>query len=302
MERVVHSRRLASPTGRGVAVVVNGHASGVGDRDRLVRDVQAVLPGAEISVTGSLEALYGALEGRRRVVLVGGDGSLHAALNAPLAELPELALVPAGRANNVARALGIPTETQPALWLAASGRAHPVDVLRVETSRRALLALEGVSAGLQADARARYRGENSGHVLRGAAVLAGALVGFQPPDARIVIDGVERHAGPLAQAFVSNLPYFGPGFRVSPQADPRDGRLDVVAFQPRGRAAMLRELARVRRGAHLADAGVRTFRGREAAIEGSIPVVADAVPLGTGPVSVRVERGRLRVVAPGAGA
>lgn len=284
---------------RQAAVVVNGHASGVGDCERLVREVQAVLPGAEVSVTGSLEALYEALEGRQRVVLVGGDGSLHAALNAPLAELPELALVPAGQANNVARALGIPTELKSALRLAASDRARPLDVLRVETSGRALLALEGVSAGLQAHARSRYRGDNSGHVLRGAAVLAGALVRFHPPDARIVIDGVQRHAGPLAQAFVSNLPYFGPGFRVSPHSDPRDGHLDVVAFQPRGPAAMLRELARVRRGAHLADAGVRTFRGREAAIEGSIPVVADAVPLGTGPVSVRIERGRLRVVAGG---
>jgi Diacylglycerol kinase catalytic domain len=52
----------------------------------------------------------------RRVVLAGGDGTLHAAANvAPPGS--EMALIPAGRANNVARSLGIPLEPDAArVW------------------------------------------------------------------------------------------------------------------------------------------------------------------------------------------
>lgn len=254
-ERRYRRRRAQAPL-----VVVNGLASGTDDRERVLAEVAAELPGAAVRVTASLEQLHAALDGRSRVILVGGDGSLHAALNAPLRVLPELALVPAGRANNVARAIGIPTALGPALALAAAGRARPLDALRVETAGPALWAVEGVSAGLQADARSRYRADNSGDLIQGAAVLAVALARFRPPEARITVDGVERHAGAVAQVFASNLPYFGFGFHVSPGADPRDGLLDLVAFEPRGRAAMLRELARVRRGAHLGDPGVWRLR------------------------------------------
>lgn len=279
--------------------MVNGHASGVADRDELLREIAETLPGAAVRVTDSLDELHDALSGRVRVVLVGGDGSLHAALNAPLGVLPELALIPAGSANNVARALGIPLELRAALRAAATAPAVALDALRVETRGGVLLALEGVSVGFHADARARYRAENSADALRGAAALVGTLVRFHAPDARVAVDGVVRHHGPLAQLFASNLPYFGPGFHVSPYADPRDGQLDVVAFEPAGRARMLRELARVRRGAHLGDPGVWTLTGREVTIDGEVPVAADSVPLGTGPVTVRVERGRLSVATPG---
>lgn len=281
-------------------MVVNAQAGGLGDRDLLVEEIRAALPRAAIRFTQSLGELYEALAGPPRAVLVGGDGSLHAALNAPLDVLPELALVPAGSANNVARALGIPVEPRAALRAAAEAPAVPLDALRVEARGVTLLALEGVSAGLQADARARYRADNSGDLLRGVTALAVSLVRFQPPEATIAVDGVERHAGPLAQAFVSNLPYFGSGFLVSPHADPRDGRLDVVAFDPTGRGRTLRRLARVRRGVHLGDPGVGTWSGREAVIDGDVPVAADSVPLGNGPVAVRVERGRIRLAVPGA--
>ena len=284
---------------RGPAVVVNGHASGIGDRERLAAQIERVLPGASVRITESLEDLYDVLAGRVRVVLVGGDGSLHAALNAPIGVLPELGLVPAGTANNVAHALGIPLELEAALRMAATAPVLPLDALRVDTREGTLLALEGVSAGLQADARARYHGENSGDLLRGAAALAATLARYEAPRARVRIDGAERYDGPLAQLFVSNLPYFGPGFHVSPHADPRDGRLDVVGFEPAGRFRTIRELAHVRRGAHLEDPGVWTHRGRRVAVDGELPLVADSVPLGRGPVAVDIERGKLRLATPG---
>jgi diacylglycerol kinase (ATP) len=131
-------------------VAVNGPASGIEDPERTADDLAAVLEerGAEVEsvITESESELwdvlrFGAANGWR-VVLVGGDGTLHAAANAPVKRLPELALVPAGRANNIARALGIPTNRCRALEVAAGPSTRPLDALRVTTPDRFIYALE----------------------------------------------------------------------------------------------------------------------------------------------------------------
>ena len=55
------------------------------------------------SVTGKVREVR---EDGGRLVLVGGDGAVHFALNAAPGPI-EIGLVPTGRANNIARALGI---------------------------------------------------------------------------------------------------------------------------------------------------------------------------------------------------
>ena len=127
-------------------VVVDAHASGVADPKQTGRDLVAVfeaLGGCATSVVTSTErelwdCMRAAAGSGYRVALVGGDGSLHAAVNAPLASLPELAIIPAGRANNVARALGIPSDRLGAVRTAAFGPARPLDALLVRTPERSL--------------------------------------------------------------------------------------------------------------------------------------------------------------------
>jgi diacylglycerol kinase (ATP) len=285
---------------------VNAHASGIEDPERTGDELVAVLHElgafASAAVTRSERALWeglraGAASGRR-VALVGGDGSLHSAANAPLAALPELALVPMGRANNVARALGIPSDRLGALQVAAFAPARPLDALRVETPERALYALEAVSAGFQAEARAAYTGENSADLLHGVRVLAGAVRRYKPYRVDARVDGAAIRSGLAAQLFVSNLPYFGFGFEVDPGADPADGLVEAIVIEAPGRRALLRLLAATYRGRHLGRPGVRRVSGRRAELSQPLPLVADAIPLGTTTATVSVEPARLRVAAP----
>jgi diacylglycerol kinase (ATP) len=236
----------------------------------------------------------------RRVVLVGGDGSMHAAANAPLKRLPELALVPAGRANNIARALGIPTARADALALAAEGRAMPLDALRVATPDRFVYAVEAVSAGFQAEARAGYDAENSADLRQGLRALVRAVRRYSPYRARVDLDGDRLRSGEAAQLFFSNLPFFGFGFEVDPGADPADGRLEAILLEARSRRRLLRLLALARRGRHIGRRGVRRVAATRARLTEPLPLVADALPLGTTTATVSVEPARLRVAAPGA--
>ena len=165
---------------------------------------------------------------------------------------------------------GGPT-TSPARWnpVGPRGRAahgglapaRPLDALLVRTPERSLYALEAVSVGFQAEARARYSSENSADLRQGARALS----------AHAPLQAV-RHSRPRGRfrarlergraVLLSNLRYFGYGFDVAPDADPGDGRLDAILLDAPGRLSLLRLLAATRRGRHLTCAGVRRRSGR----------------------------------------
>ncbi len=289
---------------------MNGRASGIEDplrtADELVAMLEELGAEAESVVTHSEEELWDVLRFAAtsgwRVALVGGDGSLHAAANAPLARLPELALVPAGRANNIARALGIPTDRMQALAVAAGASAKPLDALRVATPDRFIYALEAVSAGFQAEARADYRADNSADLRQGLRALARAIWRYRPYRASVRVDGEAIHSSSAAQLFFSNLPFFGFGFEVAPGADPTDGRLDAIVLEARGRTRLLRLLAAARRGRHIGRRGVTRMPATRVKLSEPLPLVADAVPLGTTTATVSVEPARLRVAFSGGSA
>ena len=286
-----------------VVAVVNGTASGAGDPRALLDQVTAALHDAgarpECVVTESeeeLAAVLAAADGRR-VALVGGDGTLHAAVNQGV-ELPELAIVPTGRANNVARALGLPLDLRGAASVAAHALARPLDVMRVETESATEWVVEGVSAGLQADARSRYTGVNSGDVSGGAHAFASALREYHPYEVALHADGAETFEGQAAQVFLSNLPYFGFGFRVDPLAEPRDGLFETIVLEAESRMDVARLMWSVYRGRHLGRPGVRVARAHDAVITGPVPLAGDGTPLGSGSATVSLEQGRVKVAAP----
>ena len=295
--------QLSSPPDAGVLAVVNGSASGARDPDVLLANVSRAIADAGASVEGTVtrsedelaEVLAGA--GGRRVALVGGDGTLHSAVNQEV-ELPDLAIVPTGRANNIARALGVPLDLAGAASVAANAFSRPLDLLRVDTPSGREWCVEGVSAGLQADARSRYDGENSGDVRGGVQAFASALRAFHPYDVTLHGDGGFSYEGGAAQVFLSNLPYFGFGFQVDPVARPRDGLLEAIVLEAESRIDVARLMWSVYRGRHLRRPGVRFARVRDAVLSGTVPLAGDGTPLGSGSATVSVEQGRVRVAAP----
>ncbi|HYI80128.1 MAG TPA: diacylglycerol kinase family protein [Thermoleophilaceae bacterium] len=283
-------------------VIVNGRASAIADPPNLLAEVQAGVRAAgaraEGVVTYDEDELRAAVEQAdgRRVVLVGGDGTLHTTLNLPI-ELPELALVPAGRANNVARALGIPQDHRAAARMAVDRPAVAVDTLLVRAGGRSTFTLEALSAGLQADARSRYHGENSGDLGAGAYALAQAMRAYQPFTVELELDGQAAFSGRAGQVFLANMPFFGFGFRVDPFANPSDGLLEAIVLEAPSRVSAAALLLSVYRGHHLDRAGVHVERAHHARLTGPLPIAADGEPLGVGSVAVSVERGRLRMAA-----
>jgi diacylglycerol kinase (ATP) len=284
--------------------VINANASGAGSAAVVAARATDALRAAGAAVqtrfTADERELADAVRvtGDARLVLVGGDGTVHALANLDAPVLPPVALLPAGRANNIARALGVPTDWQAAARLAVSGSPARIDALHVTTPERRLFAVEGVSAGFHAAARHRYDGTNSADLVAGVAALAAELRSFRPHRVVLRVDGVPFVEGPAGQVFLSNLPFFGFGFHVDPVADPSDGRLEAIVLDASTRRDVVRALAAARSGRHLRRRGTAWRRAGRAELVEPLPLVADAQPLGVTTASVTVAAGRLRLVAP----
>jgi diacylglycerol kinase (ATP) len=295
-------RRLRSTTPH-LLLVANGNASGLVRRPELVEGARRLLAGTGSSVeahtTFSERELCALIsEEERRVVLLGGDGSLHAYANIA-GPKPPVALIPAGGANNVARSLGIPLDPERAARLAAAGAVRSIDAIQAVSRGRRFLAVEGVSVGFHSQARARYHSTNSTDIRAGLSAGLGALARFRPIRVAIETDGA-LELRTVSQLFVSNLGLYGPGFRVAPNSDPSDGRLELVEITTRGRLGVALMLPRLRKGTHVGrpDTRIRRVRRVRIATGGAAPVIADTTNLGTDPVELSAKPAALQIVSP----
>ena len=284
-----------------LVLVVNANASGVRRDPELVSRAAFALraegANVELRVTASAaELAAAAADPNRRLVLLGGDGTVHAFANLPFAHA-EVALLPVGGANNIATALGIPTDLAAAAALAVGGHARSIDAIEARAGERRVLAVEGISVGFHALARARYSAVNSTDVR--AAVGAGfsAIRAFHPVPVGLVLDG-EAELAPLGQLFAANLPLYGPRLAVAPDADPADGLIDVVRIATRGRLDTVAALASLRRGRDPGTLDRRRAQRVRIVTGGMSPVIADTTDLGSGPVDLTIRPAALQIVAP----
>jgi diacylglycerol kinase (ATP) len=297
------TRHMAG-AGSNLLLVANTNASGLDGRRETVDRAASLLRSfgafVETRWTGSAGELDEFVsEEERRIVLIGGDGTLHAVANI-CGHKPEVALLPRGRANNMARALGVPLGLESAARLAVQGIAHPIDGIAVEAKGLTMTALEGVSVGFHAQARALYRGVNSADTAAGIAAAVRAFTHFEPVSLALEVDG-ESELRRVGQLFVVNFPLFGPRLSVAPGADPGDGVLEVVEVDAGSRARLARDLVLLKRGTHLGHSGVQIRPARQVRLapDGRSPVVADTTVLSPGPVALTVRPKAVQIVGPG---
>lgn len=297
------SRPGAERTGQRVRVIVNGNASGAAHTarpDDLIALLRRTGADVELDRTATLDDLAAvwADDDGRRLILVGGDGTVHAGVNLG-GPARDVALIPAGRANNIARSLGIPLDWERAARLAIWGDVRPIDLIEARAPNVRQLVVEGVSVGFLAEARVRYHGRNSADVSAAVRAGAAALAHFHPLTAQVT-SSAGAEALHLSQLFVANLALYEFGLRVAPQADPTDATLDLVGIEAPSRRAVLRMLVDLRRGTHLYHPNVHLWRTDRAVVttNGCSPIVADSTDLGHGPVELSALPHALRLVRP----
>ncbi len=164
-------------------------------------------------------------EGPCDLIVVGGDGTLHEALNGFADfERCNLGLIPAGTGNDFAAAAGIPTDTDAALDLILNGTPKPTDFMQMEGVR----GINVIGTGIDVEILKRCRASK---VLRGKfqyiVSLIISLFKFKNYKMHTVCNGKEKDYSALI-ACIGNGRQIGGGTRMCPEAVLDDGRLDFV--------------------------------------------------------------------------
>lgn len=187
------------------------------------------------------------------VVAVGGDGTVHLALQSVVGTGTALGIVPLGTGNDAAVSLGIPT-TSPAAAVAVvlDGRTRTFDVGRIRTAdgtTRYFVCVLSSGFDSMVNERANRMTRPSGDARYVVAMLA-ELRRFQPIPYRVVADGVlvEQEAMLVS---LGNGPSFGGGMRVCPSADLHDGRLSMLWVHRLSRPRLLRLFPSIYSGRHV---------------------------------------------------
>jgi len=186
------------------------------------------------------------------VVAVGGDGTTHSLLGAVVGTGRPLGLVPLGRGNDLAAALGWTGGLEDAVARLSCPPA-PLDVLHVQFSGEERFCLNGLGMGF--DALVTVRAAGSPKALGGFGGYAlGALLAvrdFRMGRLELTLDGQPFFAGESFLCAVMNSTRYGGGFQISPRSSPADALADVLVGRRVSRAALLPLMLRVLRGRHL---------------------------------------------------
>ena len=219
-----------------------------------------------------------------RVVVVGGDGSVHQLLPALLERHCSLALVPAGGGDDIARALGVHgLAPEQALQLALHGSTTPWDVAEVQTLHERRPFLSSLCVGFDAAVAARanrlppWLGGRHRYTL--ATLLQ--LLGLQLQQVQLQVDGQDSPQAACLMAPVLNTPSYGGGLPAVPGARPDDGQLDLLHAGQFSRLGALRMLPALMRGRHLGHPQVqaRAFRSLQLQAAQPLQLAADGESL-----------------------
>jgi diacylglycerol kinase (ATP) len=229
------------------------------------------------------------------VVAAGGDGTVSEVLNrAP--GLP-LAVLPAGTENLVAREFGIGRDGRGLAAVIAEGRVRCLDLGRANGRSFALMASAGIDAAIVHDLHRSRRG----HIthLTYLPSVGRAMLAYRFPRLEVEIEETGERLRAV-QAFVFNLPRYGLGLPIGPEARPDDGRLDLYLMQRPMVADILRLLRAIvtRRNRDLPPSEHRAIRRAMIRSERPVPFQVDGDPAGYLPVTVEAVPCGMRLVVP----
>ena len=258
-------------------LLITNSDAGTADREAVDAALAVLREGAEVEVCGtsSPEELDDVLAsaGERTVVVAGGDGSIHAVVQALHARADlagrTLALIPLGTGNDFARTLGLPLDPAQAARVVLTGTPRPTDLVVDEDGQVTVNSVH-LGAGAEAGKRGARWKERLGKVGYPIGALQTAL---NPPSLRVrvevddeVVVDVDQ---PVLMVAVGNGASVGGGTELTPDAEPHDGQVDVLVATPRGPVARLGYLVRLPFARHEDHGDVRILRGRTVRVSGT---------------------------------
>ena len=230
--------------------------------------------------------------GATRIIVAGGDGSVHEAVNGIMrADRPaRLGIIPSGTGNDFAKACAIPLDWERAARILAerisTGTAsRRIDIGRMNDRYFANGAGVGFDAKVTRVARS-YRWP-IGDLIYLVAIFRCMVDGIATPDVKITADD-SNWSRPVTLVHVSNGPWVGGMFYIAPMADNSDGKLEMLIVDPVSRLRITALLPKLVQGSHLNEPDITHASVRRLRIVAASPMPSH-LDGEVGPVATRFE-------------
>src|ERR687894_807578 len=318
-----------------ILVVNPNSASGLTGKgwNDLYSEIKAVLgDSVEVALTkkpgdGTILARQFLKQGFKKVVAIGGDGTLNEVANGffeepvgihsnkinsePAAEFSPLkpinpdaimGVVPAGTRNVLAKSLGLPEGVAECCKRFQLGKPKKMDVVYATvtsqedhlstTSRIFLNAAEMGVAGEIIEKSKKVRQVVNSRIVSTITSIAATLPTYQSNECEISIgNNGKKFAIKMTMAVVANGQFLGGGFKVAPHANMSDGLLDLVILKDSGSLKMIDELINMKDGDYKEEDNIIYRQVRQVTItskERDVTVTVDGEPIGILPATFEV--------------
>lgn len=236
----------------------------------------------------------------RTVVACGGDGTLQEVATGLLGSSTEFGVLPGGRCNDFAYALGLSKTDSPETLtdILINGRVQRTDVGLADGKVFLTVATLGFDSEVSRFVETRKLW------LKGTpayfyAVLR-TLISLRCPRVRLSGDfGV--YEGPVLLAATGNASCYGGAMRIAPGARVDDGFFQICVVDEVSRFTVARILPRVLKGTHISHPAVRlmtTSSLRVESLDGPQWICADGETIGQTPMTFIVKPGALKIRVP----
>jgi diacylglycerol kinase (ATP) len=239
------------------------------------------------------------------LVVVGGDGTVHEVVNG-LSAYPQVSIgyIPGGSGNDFARGFAIPKSPIKALerilrWNGRSIKQFDIGKFHFrEKTKHARMFVNGVGIGFDGEVARITKDANYKRWLNklrfgGLAYFVTAvrlIFSYQPCQVTVTIDGEEKQFDNVWLIAVSNIPYYGGGMKITPQAKTNDQVLNLCIVHNISRWLLASILGTVFIGQHHKFKQVTMLEGKEISVRSDRPMTihADGEIIGVTPININI--------------
>lgn len=238
-------------------------------------------------------------EGAKLVVVSGGDGTIENVALGMIGSSATLGIVPTGTRNNLARSLGIPSDSiQAAVELLRKGRRIKIDVGRLRTRQATRYFLEAGAVGLVSAVYPTADDIQHGDLGKIPEFIS-TFVSHTPSEIHLRLD--HHRAEIITHAhmvLIANMPFMGANFQIGPDIAFDDRHLDIFVYSNMSKLDLIGQAVQMTTGG--ADASrIQRYRSRKIKITSTpeMNIMADGVMMGEGTVTIDLQPRSLKVIA-----
>jgi diacylglycerol kinase (ATP) len=335
-KRTYHRKKSIKQKDIDTVLVVNPNSSsgltGKGWNDLYPEIKVALGANVEVALTkkpgdGTTLARQFLKQGFKKVVAIGGDGTLNEVANGffeepvgihsnkinggPPPKFPPLrpinpdaimGVVPAGTRNVLAKSLGLPEGIANCCKTFQLGKPKKMDVIYAtvtspedHSSTMSRIFLNAAEMGVAAEIIERskkVREVVNSRIVSTITSIAATLPTYQSNECEISIDNnKKKFAIKMTMAVVANGQFLGGGFKVAPHASMSDGLLDLVILKDSGSLKMVDELINMKDGDYKEEDNITYRQTTKVSLiskERDVTVTVDGEPIGILPATFEV--------------